>query len=231
MSSDIALTDLCVLLEVSPISTQDLWSSTRITIRFLPTSSPWIALFGQAAAQGKALVVPDFFYFGNIHCSTAFHSLPQICTSTQSCLWAHEALPSPHGLVFALIMHCLLWDLMLTTDGLYHIWAPINVIVMVEKFLFQKKEQVIFTVAVFHSIAAVQKKRPCFFDKANLAKTVAEYDIFLLDGRLLTPVWDLGGIGSLFSAFDPFHLSCCWSRVDIAWSIILLHLQLSSLGI
>ena len=30
-------------------------------------------------------------------------SAPLICASTQSCLWALQAVPKPHGLVFALI--------------------------------------------------------------------------------------------------------------------------------
>ena len=55
-----------VLLEGSPISTEELWSSVRVTIRFLVTSltkallTRFFSLAGQPAL-GRVFVVPNFF--------------------------------------------------------------------------------------------------------------------------------------------------------------------------
>ena len=58
---------MVVLLEGSPISTEELWSSVRVTIGFLITSltkallSRLLTLAGQPAL-GRVLVVPNFFH-------------------------------------------------------------------------------------------------------------------------------------------------------------------------
>ena len=77
---------MVVLLEVSPISTQDLSSSARVAIRFLVTSLtkallPPIAQFGQEASSGKSpgcsKLVPFKNYgghctLGNLQCNIIF---------------------------------------------------------------------------------------------------------------------------------------------------------------
>ena len=58
---------MVVLLEVSPIYTQDLWRTARVTIGFLVTSLTkallprFLSLAGRPAL-GKVLVVPNFFH-------------------------------------------------------------------------------------------------------------------------------------------------------------------------
>ena len=58
---------MVVLLEGSTISTEELWSSVRVTIGFLVTSLtkalfPLITQFGRAASSRKSLVAPNFFH-------------------------------------------------------------------------------------------------------------------------------------------------------------------------
>ena len=58
---------MVVLLEVSPISTQDLWISARMTIGFFATSLtkallPWLLSLPRRPAQGRVLVVPNPIY-------------------------------------------------------------------------------------------------------------------------------------------------------------------------
>ena len=91
---------MVVLLEGSPISTKELWSSVRVTIGFLVTSLtkalPLIAQFGQAASCSKSLGDSKLLPFKNdgCHCvlgdlqmlQTLFGTLPQFCALTQSCL-------------------------------------------------------------------------------------------------------------------------------------------------
>ena len=58
---------MVVLLECSPISTEELWSSVRVSIGFLVTSLTkallprLLSLVGRSAL-GRVLVVPNFFY-------------------------------------------------------------------------------------------------------------------------------------------------------------------------
>ena len=54
---------LVVLLEFSPISIEELWSSVRVTIVFLVIFliSP-IAQFGLAANSERVFVIPNFFH-------------------------------------------------------------------------------------------------------------------------------------------------------------------------
>ena len=60
-----------VLLEASPISTQDLWSSARLTIMFLVTSFnkallPRLLSLARRPALGRVLVVQNVFHLGII---------------------------------------------------------------------------------------------------------------------------------------------------------------------
>ena len=90
-----------VILEGSPISTEDLWSSLRMTIRFLVTSLT------------KALLC-QFLNLGPSMLQTFFGTLPQICASTQSCLGALQTIPLASWLGFCSDMHCQLQDLIQT---------------------------------------------------------------------------------------------------------------------
>ena len=58
---------MVVLLEVSPISTEELWSSVRVTIGFLVTSLtkallPRLPSLAGRPALERVLVVPNFFH-------------------------------------------------------------------------------------------------------------------------------------------------------------------------
>ena len=58
---------MTVLQEVSPISTEELWSSVRVTIRFLVTSLtkallPRLLSLAGRPALGRVVVVPNFFH-------------------------------------------------------------------------------------------------------------------------------------------------------------------------
>ena len=58
---------MVVLLEGSPISTEDLWSPVRVTIGFLVTSQTKALLiqllsFDEQPDVGRVLVVPNFFH-------------------------------------------------------------------------------------------------------------------------------------------------------------------------
>jgi hypothetical protein len=58
---------MVALLECSPISTEELWSSVRVTIGFMVTSLTkallprLLHLYGRTAL-GRVLVVPNFFH-------------------------------------------------------------------------------------------------------------------------------------------------------------------------
>jgi hypothetical protein len=103
------------LLEGSPISTEELWSSVRVTIRYFVTSLTKallpIAQFGQADSSRKSLGGSKPLPFKNDggHCSwglsmqqKCFGTLPQICASTQSYLRALRTIPSTSWLGFLL---------------------------------------------------------------------------------------------------------------------------------
>jgi hypothetical protein len=83
---------MVVLLEDSPISTEELWSSVRVTIGFLVTSLtkallPPIAgpcLAGRPAL-GKVLVVPKFFHLRMMEAIGflgTFNAFPDLCLYT-----------------------------------------------------------------------------------------------------------------------------------------------------
>jgi hypothetical protein len=89
---------MVVLLEGSPIPTEELWSSVKVTIRFLVTSLtkallPQKLCLAIRPALGRVLVVPSFFHIRMMEATVFldlqfFGTLPQICASTQSCLGA-----------------------------------------------------------------------------------------------------------------------------------------------
>uniref|UniRef100_A0A8C4TRY5 FERM and PDZ domain containing 2 n=1 Tax=Erpetoichthys calabaricus TaxID=27687 RepID=A0A8C4TRY5_ERPCA len=89
--------EMVVLLEGSPLSTEDLWSSDRVTIGFLVTSLTKALLprsfsLDSRPALGRVLVVSNFFHLWMMEalCSLGpskqqkfFCNLPQICASRQ----------------------------------------------------------------------------------------------------------------------------------------------------
>ena len=85
---------MVVLLEGSPISTDELWSSLRMTMRFLTMSDheallPKIALFVQAASSSKSIGGYNLLPFRNYggHCVLGdLQSCRNVSASTQSCL-------------------------------------------------------------------------------------------------------------------------------------------------
>ena len=108
---------MVVLLERSPISTEALWSSVRVTIGFLVTSLtktlfPLLLRLARWPALGIVLVVPDFFclrmmeatVLRDLQCCrnllVPFHrSVPQLNHVSKF----YRQFLHPHGLVFALI--------------------------------------------------------------------------------------------------------------------------------
>ena len=98
---------MVVLLEGSPISTEELWRSVSVTIGFLVTSLtktllPRLLGLAGRPALGRVLVVPNFFhlrmmeatvFLGTFNAAYIFGTLPQICASTQSCLGALQTIP------------------------------------------------------------------------------------------------------------------------------------------
>ena len=82
---------MVVLLEGSPISTEELWSSVRVTIGFLVTSLTKVLLLRLLnlawwPALGRVLVVPNFFHLRMMEAIVFLVPFPQICASTQFCL-------------------------------------------------------------------------------------------------------------------------------------------------
>ena len=85
---------MVVLLEVSSISTQKLWSSTRVTTGFFITSLtkallPWLLNLAGLPALGRVLDVPNFFHLrimkapgllGTFNAAGYFVAFPQVDT-------------------------------------------------------------------------------------------------------------------------------------------------------
>ena len=97
---------MVVLLEGATISTEELWSSVRVTIEFLVTSmtkallSRLLSLAGQPAL-GRVLVVPNFLHLKME--ATVFWGT----FNAAEMFW----YPSPELIVLFPDMHCQLWDL------------------------------------------------------------------------------------------------------------------------
>ena len=96
-----------------------LWQSDRQVLGHLSYEdpSPHISQFGWASSPknnpGCSKLLPFKNYggncaLGNLQCSRILCSLPQICASTLSCLWALQAVPSTSWFVFRSDMHCQL---------------------------------------------------------------------------------------------------------------------------
>ena len=113
---------MVVLLEGSPISTEELWSSVRVTIRFLVASLtkallPRLLSLGGQPAQGRVMVVPNFFqlrmmeaivFVGTFNAAEMFwYPSPDLCLNTILC----RTIPSTSWLGFCSDIHCQLWDL------------------------------------------------------------------------------------------------------------------------
>ena len=92
---------MVVLLEGSPISTDELWSSFRVTIGFLVTSLtkallPRLLSLAGRPALGRVLVVPNFFhlrmmeatvFLGTFNAAEMFcYPSPDLCLDTILCL-------------------------------------------------------------------------------------------------------------------------------------------------
>ena len=88
---------MVVLLEGSPISTEELWCSFRVTIRFLVTSMtkvllPRLLSLAGRPARGRVLVVPNFFhlrmmeatvFLGTFNAAEIFwYPSPNLCLDT-----------------------------------------------------------------------------------------------------------------------------------------------------
>ena len=105
-----------LLLEGSPISTEELWRSIRATIGFLVTSLtkallPRLLSLARRPLLGRVLVVPNFFhlrmmeatvFLGTFNAAYIFcYPSPDLCLDTILSEPYRQFL-RPHGLVFAL---------------------------------------------------------------------------------------------------------------------------------
>ena len=88
---------MVVLLEGSPIFTEELWSSVRVTLGFLVTSLtkallPRLLSLAQQPALGRVLVVPNFYhlrmmeatvFLGTFNAADIFcYPSPDLCLDT-----------------------------------------------------------------------------------------------------------------------------------------------------
>ena len=114
--------EMVVLLEGSPISTEELCSSVRVTIRFLVTSLtkallPQLLSLAGRPALGRVLVVPNVFHFKNDGhcvlgdlqcCRNVLVPIPRSVPRQNPISELYGQFLLPHGLVFALtcIVNC-----------------------------------------------------------------------------------------------------------------------------
>jgi hypothetical protein len=102
---------MVVLLEGSPISTEELRSSVRVASLTKALLPRLLSLVGQPAL-GRVLVIPNFFhlrmieatvFLGNFNAADIFwYPSPDICLDTILLSELYEQFLQPHGLVFAL---------------------------------------------------------------------------------------------------------------------------------
>ena len=124
---------MVVLLEGSPISTEELWSSVRVTVMILATSLTkallprFLSLAGQPAL-GTVLVVPNFFHlkYWRLRCSWGPSKLPTLLVPFPRSVPRHTLVSElyreflrPYGLVFCSDMHCQLWDLICAFPNIF----------------------------------------------------------------------------------------------------------------
>ena len=116
--------EMVVLLEGSPLSTEERWSSDRArAIGFLVTSMTKALLPGSLSldgrpALGRVLVVPNFFYFWMMEATVLIGTfkaaeifLYPSCSLRQSCLGALTNYSFDFMLGLFSDIHCQLWDL------------------------------------------------------------------------------------------------------------------------
>ena len=95
--------EMVVLLDGSPISTEELRSSVRVTVGFLVTSLtkallPQLLSLARHTALGRVLVVPNFFHLTMMEASVFL-----VTFNAADIFWypSPKSVPHPHGLVFA----------------------------------------------------------------------------------------------------------------------------------
>ena len=105
---------MVVLLEGSHISTEDLWSSVRVTIGHLPDQgpSPLISQFGRAASSRKSLGGSKLLPFKNDGghsvlgdlqcCNNVLVPLPRSVSRHNPVSELYRQFLRPHGLIFTL---------------------------------------------------------------------------------------------------------------------------------
>ena len=122
-----------------PISTEELWSSVRVTIEFLVTSLPKALLprlFSFQLSETHTSFKNDgaTVFLGTTNAAEMFWYLfPDLCLDT--ILVRSSTGNSSSCLGFCSDMHCQLWDLIWTgvclskscpINWIYHRWTPIN---------------------------------------------------------------------------------------------------------
>ena len=102
--------EMVVLLKGSPISTEEIWSSVRVTIGFLVTSLtkavlPRLLSLAARPALGRVLVVPNFFHLKMMSFNAAEMFLvpfPRSVPQHNPVSVFYGQFLRPHGLVFSL---------------------------------------------------------------------------------------------------------------------------------
>ena len=126
---------MVVLLEGSPISTEELWSSVRVTIGFLVTSLtkallPRLLSLAGRPALGRVLVVPNFFHLRMMEATVILETFNVAdifwFLSPDLCLDTIVSRSSTDGLVFSLTctVNCV-QSIEFTTGGLQ--WSCRNI--------------------------------------------------------------------------------------------------------
>ena len=117
--------EMVVLLEGSPLSTEERWSSDRVTIGFLVTSLtkallPRSLSLGGRPALGRVLVVPNFFHLRMMDASVLIGTFkaaeifldpsPDLCLET---ILSRRSTDNSFDFMLGLCsdVHCQLWDL------------------------------------------------------------------------------------------------------------------------
>ena len=104
---------MVVILEGSPISTEELWSAVRVTIGFMVTSLTK-ALLPRLLSLGGFKLLPfknngGHCVLGDLHAEEMFwYPSPDLCLDT---ILSLLTIASTSWLGFYSDMHCQLWDL------------------------------------------------------------------------------------------------------------------------
>ena len=113
--------EMIVLLKRSPISTEEFWSSIRLTIGFLVISLtkallPWLlSLVSSRKSLGGSKLLPfkndrGHCVLGDLQCCRNL-LVPFPRSVPQSYLGVLQTIPSTSWLSFCSYMHCQLWDI------------------------------------------------------------------------------------------------------------------------